>query len=252
MNLRRLFIFTCFRVPYVYHRATGTGAFGKNRAEYVDGPLPIATANPLKAGLAKHYVKQYHEASCSVASVATAMNAIREAGAVPFTPITQLELLDRVPTANWKKRMSKDGDNGKRGLPLPVLGEVVKGSLAVCDIPYRAVDIVQARKDPAEAKQIKALLRQRLIDFENRGEGIVIAHFDQGRYVPTLNIPHISPVGGFDPETGRVLLLDVDPGQRPYHLSFGTFYEGLAGDHHHLLKPFGFGSGGYIFIDLRR
>lgn len=90
-------------------------------------PIPAA-GSPLKRSLWKHYVRQYHEASCSVASVATVVNALGE-GIGQAGEIIQMDLIDKVKTGNWKKRVNPEGDNGKRGLPLALLGEVVRGSL---------------------------------------------------------------------------------------------------------------------------
>jgi hypothetical protein len=71
-------------------------------------------------------------------------------------------------------------------------------------------------------------------------------------FVPTLNIPHISPVGGFNAQTGDVLVLDVDPSLPcPYQIGFQTFCRGLSSNYHHVFRPFGYGSGGYVYVKLR-
>ena len=60
--------------------------------------------------------------------------------------------------------------------------------------------------------------------------------------MPTLNIPHISPVGAYDSAAGRVTMLDVDPEQKnPYAVDFDTFYQGLSCDYHHVLEAYGYG-----------
>jgi len=219
-------------------------------AEYVDGGIR-SDGNLLKGALAKHHVKQFHEASCSVATTVSVINAIREGWESTPAPISQMDILDKVKTANWKKRMSKSGDNGKRGLPLSVLAEVVESSLQAYGIDYESMETVEARKHRKEAERAKAILWDRLAGFDTRGDAVIIAHFDQGAYVPALNIPHISPVGAFDAEEGIVTMLDVDPSQeRPYGISFDTFYRGLSSNYLHVLQPFGFGSGGYIYIGL--
>jgi len=128
MNVRRLLIYTSFYVPYLFHKITGTGAFGRQKAVYIDS-VNQSEGNFLRLALVKHHVKQFNEASCSVAAVVSVINAIREGWADRPATITQMDILEKVKTANWKKRMSKKGDNGKRGLPLPVLADVVKSSL---------------------------------------------------------------------------------------------------------------------------
>ncbi|MBI9086682.1 MAG: phytochelatin synthase [Desulfobacterales bacterium] len=250
MRLLRILMHACLQIPYGFHKITGTGAFGPRGATILTGPIETR-GNALKQALIQHHVKQYHEASCSVASVVSVVNALGAVQGKAHGPIGQLDLLDAVQTARWKKRMSQDGDNGRRGLPLTMLGAVVKSSLDAYQITYKGVEIIQARKGHSASRKIRAMLRRRLVQFDPHGRCLIIAHFDQGAYVPTLNIPHISPVGAFDGKTGDITILDVDPEQQnPYRLSFDHFYQGLASDYHHVFKPFGYGSGGAVCIRL--
>jgi len=250
MNLRRIIIHTFFHMLYFFHKITGTGAFGRREAEYISDPIQTGV-NQLKAALLKHHVKQCHEASCSVATVVSVVNAIREKQGDNFIQTSQMDILERVRTVKWKERMSEKGDNGKRGLPLPLLGEIVKSSLDTYGIKYKTIETIETRKNSSLSEKIKEDLRNRLIDFETKGDCLIIAHFDQGAFLRTLNIPHISPVGGFDMTSGDVTILDVDPEQeRPYKITFDTFCKGIFSNYHHVLKPFGYKSGGYIFIKL--
>jgi Phytochelatin synthase len=248
MNLRRILIHAFFYSLYFFHKITGTGAFGRREAEYISEPIQTA-GNPLKAALLTHHVKQYHEASCSVATVVSVVNAIKEKQGGNFVPISQMDILEKVRTEKWKERMSPKGDNGKRGLPLPLLGEIVRDSLDAYGIRYEKIEIVGAPQNRLQKEKIIAELKNRLYDFETKGDCLIIAHFDQGAFLRTLNIPHISPVGGFDVSSGDVTILDVDPEQKkPYKITFETFWKGIFSNYHYLLKPFGFKSGGYIFV----
>jgi hypothetical protein len=248
MQIYRRMIHSVLYVQYLFRKLTGTGPFGPDAARYIPETLP-ADQNPLKSALWKHYVKQFHGASCSVASVVCVVNALRAIRGQP-SQITQMQILDAVAAGNWKKRMGPDGDNGRRGLPLKLLGEIVKASLDTYQISCQHVDIVEAKKDRAESEVLKIDLWRRLEEIED-GTGVMIAHFDQGVYVKDLNIPHISPVGGFDAKTGKVIILDVDAFQEhPYEISFDTFYRGMSSDYHHLFRPFGYTGGGYVFIRL--
>ncbi len=250
MNFVRTFLHAYLYLPYCYHRLTRTGAFGSNPATYIDHHQPVA-GNPLKKALWKHHVKQFHESACSVATVVGVINAISEMRCAGLPPLSQLDILEKVRTAHWKERMSARGHKGRRGLPLPVLRAVVQSSLEAYNLPYATVETIQAHKNPRQADQSRSILWQRLQSFEQKGACLVIAHFDQGAYLPTLNIPHISPVGGFDPISRDVSILDVDPAQEKfYRVSFDTFYQGLASNYHHVFKPFGYGSGGCVIIKL--
>ena len=208
--------------------------------------------NRVKALLFKYHVKQFHESSCSVASVACVVNTLLEIqGKQPATPVTQHQLLDRVKTAHWKERMSDGGYKGKRGLPIDVLGDVVKQSLKVYNINYSAVEIVWADLKKRGVQELKQALRDRLHQFETDGSCLIIAHFDQGSFLPEFHIPHISPVGGYDRQTDIVTMLDVDPGvHHPYQISFDVFFKGISFDYHQIFKPYGYICGGYILIQL--
>ena len=187
-----------------------------------------------------------------MASVVSCINAIRSLENNDTRPISQTDILDRVTTGHWKERMSDNGYRGRRGLPLPLLGQVVKDSIAAYDLNVRTVDTVQTPKNPPLKSPIRARLRKRLRDFDRHGNCLIIAHFDQGSLVPTLNIPHISPVGAYDSTSQRVTMLDVDPEQiKPYQISFDAFYKGLSCDYHHMFEAFGYGSGGYVYIHIR-
>lgn len=250
MNPIRAALHVYLRLPYLLHRTTGTGAFGRHRAE----PLPATAppgAGPLAAALFTHRVEQFNEAACSAATVVTVVNAVRAVRGADGPPVGQREILDQVPVAHWKARLH-GGHRGRRGLPLPLLAEVVRASLEACRVAHREVIAVQAEAlDHPRSRPIRRDLLRHLAAFATRADRVVIAHFDQGALVPVLNIPHISPVGGFDPPRGAVTVLDVDPEQPlPYRVSFERFYRALASGYHGVFRPFGYGRGGYVCVRL--
>lgn len=251
MSLRRNLIRPYLYTRYGFHRVTGTGAFSNDRVR-IDHALAQPQWNPLKQALWRYHVKQFHESSCSVASVVSCINAISSLENGKARPISQADILDRVTTGHWKKRMSNDGYHGRRGLPLPLLGQVVKDSIAAYELKVRSVDVVQIPKNAPRRSPIRKMLKKRLRNFDRLGGDLVIAHFDQGTLVPTLNIPHISPVGAYDTIADRVTMLDVDPEQeKPYQVAFDTFYKSLSSDYHHVFETYGYGSGGYICIRMQ-
>ena len=239
---------------YFFHRFTGTWGFTANPCP---SSRPYRTqGNPVKDLLHHFHVRQYHESSCSVASVAAVVNTLARrqglSAAMDQFPVTQQELLDRVKAGHWKERMGPHGHNGRRGLPLNLLGEVVKASLDSYGISYGTVEVIpaparQLKSAQGVKKQLKALLKM----FETRGNCILIAHFDQGSFLPELNIPHISPVGGYDPQTHCVEILDVDPEMdSPYTVNFSTFYRGISTGYFNLFRGLGYGRGGCVVIRL--
>lgn len=250
MSFLRTLIRSLLYLPYGLRKVTGTGPFNGRVARYAE-LSPQHAHNPLQAALWRHHVKQLHASSCSVASIASCLNAIREIQAPTAPPISQAELLAAVRTANWPQRMSDQGDNGRRGLPLFLLGRIVEDSLAAFDLEVTAVETIQASRTPDRAPGIRQELHRRLHRFETAGDCLLIAHFDQGSFLAALNIPHISPVGGFDEASRRVTILDVDPELPcPYSVDLDTFYKGISSNFMHIFRVFGYGSGGYVTIML--
>ncbi len=246
----RSIIRTYLYIPFYFHKFMRNGTFAKDVVERVRDATPTAGTH-LKRSLWKHYVRQYHEASCSVASVATVVNALGEVAKGQAGEITQMDLLDKVKTGNWKKRMSPEGDNGKRGLPLTLFSDVVRESLDAFQIPFSSIEAVDIREGAMPEQEKKETLRSRLHEFEAVGSGVIIAHFDQGAFVPELNIPHISPVGEYDDRTSRVTVLDVDQFQiAPYRIPFERFYWGISKPYHLPFRFLGLRNGGYIYIKL--
>lgn len=251
MSLRYIVIHGFLHIRYFVNKITGGGPFGPHGAIYLENRVP-EKSNPLKAALFKYHVKQYHGSSCSVASVVTVINALRDLQQGETHPITQLEILEKVRTGFWKERMSPGGHRGRRGLPLPLLGEIVESSLNAYGLQYKAVETISGTKDPAQKQDLKERLRNCLVDFETRGDCVIIAHFDQGAFVRTLSIPHISPVGAFDLRNDEVTVLDVDPEQvRFYKVPLDTFCAGLFDNYPIIMRPFGYRTGGYVCITLK-
>lgn len=247
MVLYRRLLLACMRLPLDLIRPAGTGK------SHLPRPVidPDFHGNRLKEALFRHYVRQFTPAACSAATVATVVNAVAEVQGAPRPPVTQAQLLDAVPTGHWKARMHPDGYRGRRGLPLPLLTRVVRDSLAAYGLRYRRVASVQAAKPAtAAARRITADLRARLHRFETHGDTLLIAHFDQGEALATLHIPHISPVGGYHGPSDTVTILDVDADQQPYAVALDTFYRAISSGYHHLFRPFGYGRGGYVVVEL--
>jgi hypothetical protein len=248
MVLYRRLLFAWMRLPLDLIRPAG--ARGPHHA-----PRPVIDpdfhGNRLKEALFRHYVHQFTPAACSAATVATVVNAVAAVQGRRRPPMTQAQLLEAVPTGHWRERMLPGGYHGRRGLPLPLLARVVQDSLAACGLRYRRVTRVQAAKPAtAAARRIAADLRARLHRFETHGDILIIAHFDQGEALATLHIPHISPVGGYHGPSDAVTILDVDADQQPYAVPFDTFCRAIGSDYHHLFRPFGYGRGGYVAVEL--
>jgi hypothetical protein len=198
-------------------------------------------------------VPQFNGASCSVASVATVLNSVCLLSPKKSNkaPVTQAEILETVDVVHWKERVSSKGYSGRRGLPIEILGVAVEGSFKAFNIPYKRVEVVALYPEMPEIGKRTEELKQRLVKFEKIKDTFLIAHFNQGIFTGGIHLPHISPVGAYDVEKDRVLILDVDPEQtEPYWVSFETFFEGLSWGYQGMLKKYGYIGGGYVWIQL--
>nr|WP_320190900.1 phytochelatin synthase family protein [uncultured Desulfobacter sp.] len=251
MNFFRVCIVRSYLIiRYFFHKATRTGSFGPGQASAVASSSGLSRGQSLQAALFRHHVKQYHESSCSVASVVCVVNVLKQRYKCPGPTITQQAILEKVRTAHWKERMGPDGYEGRRGLPLAVLRAVVQDSLMAYDIPFKRVEMIQGALDQGKAR-IRQQIIERLKKFQFQDNCLIIAHFDQGSFIKEMNIPHISPVGGFDPSTGLVTILDVDPDQKSaYDIPFNRFYKGIATRYAGVFRPFGYDRGGVVVVHL--
>lgn len=249
MNLFRIYIVRPYLIiRYFFHWVTRTGSFGPGQANHITSAPGLSQGTDLQATLFRHHVKQYHESSCSVASVVCVVNVLRERYGCPGPTVTQQAILEKVRTAHWKERMEPGGYKGRRGLPLAVLAQVVRDSLRAYGISFKRVEMVQGV--PTQEMNRQQILGH-LKNFQFLDNCLIIAHFDQGSFIKELNIPHISPVGGFDPSTGLVTILDVDPDQElSYRIPVNRFYKGISTRYAGVFKPFGYERGGIVVIHL--
>ena len=218
-----------------------------------ENPSFEGSGSPGFKALRSGFVTQFNEAACSVASVATMLNAM-------FTMlnrktdsglITQEKILEKVRAVNWAERISRKGFGNRRGLPIEELGIVVKDTLEQFNIQYKTFAAVPLGKDLSNITELKEELFHRAVKLEGIGNCFMIAHFNQGIFIKGLHLPHISPVGAVNPEKKRVLILDVDPYvKEPYWVSFDTFFKGLSWTYNGILRKYGYTGGGYVWVCL--
>jgi hypothetical protein len=200
-------------------------------------------------GMLTFYFRQLNPYSCSVASVAIVLNTIL-AGMNKIqmsNPIDQEQLLLKVPTANWREKVSISGFHGKHGLSIQELGMVVKAALKTFKISYKKINTIPIHERLKNLEEEKSRLFSFLVKLCTEKNHYIIAHFTQGVYTGDWFGGHISPVGSFDPENRRVLIVDVDEHtEAPYWVSFDIFFEGLVGK----AKEIGPKEGGYVSISI--
>ncbi len=162
--------------------------------------------------LINHYTGQESGNYCSVAAVTIVLNAIaRTSGDLRANDANyrQSKLLDDVKAAHWKERLTDKGWEGRKGLTLAELEEVVLDTFKTYGIKGWTVTRRSfTDATPGALGELRALLEAN----EASADDFVIVHFLQDKLTndPGGPYPHISPLGAYDAASGRVLVLDVD------------------------------------------
>jgi hypothetical protein len=155
--------------------------------------------------LASYYVGQQNDAACSLASLTMLVNAARHARSLGSDePLaTQTLLFERVSSDVWRRGLAPDGD----GVTLDQLTELTRQSLAAFGItPTRLETTHVPEASPDALERLRSTLRQN----EASASDYVLFNFDARSYVGVGDYGHIAPVGAYDAEHQRVLILDPD------------------------------------------
>lgn len=176
--------------------------------------------------LINYYTGQESGIYCSVAAVTMVLNAITRTSAdlrASDANYRQPQLLDDVRTSHWKERVTGNGWEGRKGLTLAELEDVVGDTIKTYGLQgWTVTRRFFTEATPAALAELRAILEAN----EASSSDFVIAHFLQDKLTcdPGGPYPHISPIGAYDAASGRVLILDVD---REYYSPYWVSVERL-------------------------
>jgi hypothetical protein len=176
--------------------------------------------------LSAYYLPQQDGRSCSLASFAMALNALRardDLGADDQL-VTQKIFLKKVSEHPAMKRFFED--KGK-SVSLDEFAEVARLAVSEFGMKSLKVDVIHVDKADLETE---TRIRKILSDNEKSSKDMVIANFLQSEYTgdPEGKVGHVSPVGAYDAKLDRVLIFDPDREYyEPYWVGFKTFMKGL-------------------------
>lgn len=172
--------------------------------------------------LAQQFVRQETDASCSVASVTTILNAVLAYR--HRTPVTQQQVVAADSTGHWA---TATATADSQGVTLDQLGLFAMQAFYAAGIKRVGVDVNHVRdQGETTVNQLVAVLDK----LETTDDDyFVIVNFLQSAYFKDGDpIGHMSAVGAFDLAHERVLVLDVDPREvRPYWVSLQQFVAGM-------------------------
>jgi hypothetical protein len=192
--------------------------------------------------LASYYVGQQNDAACSLASLTMLVNAARHTRALSSDEplVTQTLLLERVRSEVWRRGLAPDGD----GVTLDQLAELARRSLAAFALEPTHLEVTHVTAaSPDALERLRSILRQN----EASASDYLLLNFDAQTYVGVGDYGHIAPVGAYDADHQRVLVLDPDRAwYEPYWIPDTVALAGMATRDSVTAKP-----RGYLYVALR-
>ncbi|MEO8179345.1 MAG: phytochelatin synthase family protein [Deltaproteobacteria bacterium] len=194
--------------------------------------------------LAPYYVGQQDDVSCSLASLTMLVNAARR-GSAPRSEeplVSQPRLLERVASDVWTHGLAPGGP----GVTLEELAVLARQSLEVYGMKPQRVEVTHvAEVTPAALERLRDVLRAN----ESSGSDWLLFNFLARTYLGTGeagDYGHIAPVGAYDAERQRVLVLDPDrQWYEPYWLADDVALAGMATRDPDSGQP-----RGYVYVSL--
>lgn len=181
-----------------------------------NGHLRMSAA-PDYWAMSPYSVSQQTSSACSLASLAMLTNALRGLpGGAQDELITQDGLLDAVDSRKWREQTREDGD----GVSFADLVERTETSLKAFDIKAT----VSANHVGTEAKATLEAFRKALAANEKSANDMIVVYFNQGAVTGDWDGPHVSPIGAYDANHDRVLIMDID---RAWYVPYWTSTETL-------------------------
>jgi hypothetical protein len=157
------------------------------------------------------YIPQETDSDCSVASIAILLNALR---GVPERAdqslVTPRALLSAVGSKRWKAETAWNGV----GVTLAEFKTAITLSLHKYNLDNYRIEVFR----PADTSDASLSRLQSILAENERSEtDIALAYFNQGVLTGDWDGPHISPIGAYDADSERVLIMDVD---RRYYVPY--------------------------------
>lgn len=176
--------------------------------------------------LMPYYLPQPDDRSCSTASVAMLVNALRadRALAADQELATPRTVMEKVAPEIWKDKVAP----GANGVTLADLRWIIPRVLDAYGLPPARIEIVPFPENTATAR---VRLRELLVENERSDRDFILANFLQSELTgdPGGAIGHIAPIAAYDAQRGRVLLFDPNrQWYEPYWVSDDTLLAAMT------------------------
>jgi hypothetical protein len=153
--------------------------------------------------MSEFYLPQSTNCGCSAASVAMALNTLRSRVTPDEAPLSESDLLAAVNDPAWAALTAEDGG----GVTMADLEGILRLSLDRLDLGGAVRALAPDPEDPTTIEDLRAALAHN----EASPESVMLAYYNQAVVTgdPSGGL-HVSPVGAYNAEEDRVLLMDVD------------------------------------------
>jgi Phytochelatin synthase len=193
------------------------------------------------------YIAQQTDSDCSVASIAILLNALR---GVPERAdqnlVTPRALLSTVGSKHWKVETASNG----AGVTFAEFKTAVALSLHKYNLDNYRIEVFRpANTADASLSQLQSMLAEN----ERSDADIALAYFNQGVLTGDWDGPHISPIGAYDADNGRVLIMDVDRRYYvPYWSPMTKFLQSMTKPAPRSFGPLAGETGGIVWVRPER
>lgn len=158
---------------------------------------------PIYWKISPYYLPQPTDASCSLASATMVMNALR----IPQIRYANQKLVTTNSVLHSSQNAWKnDVKQGGNGVTLDEFGSFLSQAMNVYNILPTHLAIIHA----THVNDFGTKFHQALLEGEKTGRTFIIVNFDQKFISGTERVGHFAPVGAYDANTKRVLIMDPD------------------------------------------
>lgn len=176
--------------------------------------------------LMPYYAAQPDDQSCSAASVAMLVNALRSGRelAADEQLATPSSVVSTVEPSRWRDKLAPGGP----GVALDELGALIPIVLQAFDVTDVEVQVLQFDDNTRDSR---TRLTRLLAENERSSRDMIIVNFLQSALTgdPEGDVGHMAPVGAYDAARGRVLVLDPDRRwYEPYWVPVETLLQGMT------------------------
>lgn len=158
---------------------------------------------PIYWEISPYYLPQPTDSSCSLASATMVMNALR----IPEVQYANQKLITTnslIHTIN--PEWANDVKQGGYGVSLDQFSLFLNQAMATYHISPMKLEVIHVTK----TNDSTVKFHQALLEGEKTGHTFVIINFDQKFISGTEGGGHFAPVGAYDANTKRVLIMDPD------------------------------------------